>query len=76
MCYIELQDVAAFLEEMETTEVLLDAVLKSQNSRVTVSAELNLFPTERNRSVIVTMHLSSPTCNSKWVLMYCIVDEK
>lgn len=28
-------DVAAFLEEMETTEVLLDAVLKSQNSRVT-----------------------------------------
>lgn len=28
-------DVAAFLEEMETTEVLLDSVLKSQNSRVT-----------------------------------------
>ena len=30
------QDVAAFLEEMETTEVLLDAILKSQNARVTV----------------------------------------
>lgn len=28
-------DVAAFLEEVETTEVLLDAVLKSQNPRVT-----------------------------------------
>ncbi|KAL9955157.1 hypothetical protein ACROYT_G036443 [Oculina patagonica] len=28
-------DVAAFLEEMDTTEVLLDAVLKSQNARVT-----------------------------------------
>ena len=48
--YIQLQDVAAFLEEMETTEVLLDAVLKSQNSRVTVSAQLNLFLTERKRS--------------------------
>ena len=55
-----LQDVAAFLEEMETTEVLLDAVLKSQNSRVTVSAELNLFPTQRNRSVIFFKFLSSP----------------
>ena len=32
-----LQDVAAFLEEMETTDVLLDAILKSQNVRVTVS---------------------------------------
>ena len=30
------QDVAAFLEEMETTEVLLDAILKSQNARATV----------------------------------------
>lgn len=28
-------DVAAFLEEMETTDVLLDAILKSQNVRVT-----------------------------------------
>ena len=36
LCY-PLQDVAAFLEEMDTTEVLLDAVLKSQNPRVTVS---------------------------------------
>lgn len=31
------QDVASFLQEMETTDVLLDAVLKSQNVRVTVS---------------------------------------
>lgn len=43
MHYFQLQDVAAFLEEMETTEVLLDAVLKSQNSRVTVSAEPNIY---------------------------------
>lgn len=42
ICY-QLQDVAAFLEEMETSDVLLDAVLKSQNARVTVSSyELNL----------------------------------
>lgn len=40
MLYNQLQDVAAFLEEMETTEVLLDAVLKSQNARVTVSVTL------------------------------------
>ena len=40
---IQLQDVAAFLEEMETTEVLLDSVLKSQNSRVTVSVQYFLL---------------------------------
>lgn len=34
------QDVAAFLEEMETTEVLLDAVLRSQSARVTVSVDV------------------------------------
>ena len=38
-----LQDVAAFLEEMDTTEVLLDAVLKSQNARVTVSDDKDFF---------------------------------
>ena len=51
----QLQDVAAFLEEMETTEVLLDSVLKSQNSRVTVSAQLH--PTDRNPPVILFYHV-------------------
>ena len=62
---IQLQDVAAFLEEMETTEVLLDSVLKSQNSRITVSTQLNVkyFPL---RGIHV---LSSPRCDNKWVLM-------
>lgn len=54
---IQLQDVAAFLEEMETTEVLLDSVLKSQNSRVTVSVQLTVFPTKRNPSVILFYHM-------------------
>ena len=56
---IQLQDVAAFLEEMETTEVLLDSVLKSQNSRITVSTQLNVkyFPL---RGIHV---LSSPKLN-------------
>ena len=35
------QDVATFLEEMETTEVLLDAVLRSQSARVTVSVDVH-----------------------------------
>ena len=61
---IQLQDVAAFLEEMETTEVLLDSVLKSQNSRVTVSAQLHLFPSERNSSVILFYHV--PLFTQMW----------
>ena len=71
---IQLQDVAAFLEEMETTEVLLDSVLKSQNSRVTVSAQRNIqyFPLRGIHLYygnIIYHVLSSRKCDNKWVLM-------
>ncbi|KAJ7390990.1 Protein saal1 [Desmophyllum pertusum] len=71
-------DVAAFLEEMETTEVLLDAVLKSQNARVTEFVLVILanmacshdvcVKMMRNRDlVLIHVCLSNDEVESQWM---------